>query len=206
MESRTHNGNARRAEGTRIRAEGTDSWRRYAAGPVCASWHLGVAIPGNLEEVPVGIGEVAGVDAKGSQVGRGGQCAARPPGLVEHRVDLFSGCSRDAETEFRRAGVTRWQAGVLGEVRAFVEAELLATLEGDEGDGPVRAGDLVVEVAAHHSLGRPAQPITVEAQGTVEVIDSQGDEEDLCSHAGAPVTAGRVPCDRPSMARKGEEQ
>jgi hypothetical protein len=104
-------------------------------------------------------------------------------GLPEQLVDLCPGPGRDAQAELGGAGGSRQQACVLGEVGAFVQAERQARFEGEEGDGSVGAGDLVVELLADDAFGLPAQAVGVEDHRLVEIGYRMGDEADLRSHS-----------------------
>jgi hypothetical protein len=90
--------------------------------------------------------------------------------LPEQRVDLSLRAGRDA------------QAGVLGEIGALVQAEQQASVQGEEGDRSVGAGDLVVKLLPDDALGRPAETVTVEGNRPAEIVYGQGDEEDLRLH------------------------
>ena len=92
-------------------------------------------------------------------------CGQRASGgfdLPEQFVDLCLCCSGDAEAELGGAGRAWRQAGVLGEVGPFVQAEQQASVELEEGDGSIGASNLVVELLPDDALRRPAQAVTVE--------------------------------------------
>ena len=89
------------------------------------------------------------------------RCCQRPAGgfgVPELLVHLCLRCGGDTQAELGGAGRAGRQAGVLGEVGALVQHEHEAAVEGEEGDGSVGAGDLVVELLADDAFGRPARP------------------------------------------------
>src|SRR6266581_1665558 len=101
-------------------------------------------VPGDLEEMPVGVGEVPGVHAERTHMRRRGQRAASGLGLAEQPVDLLAGLGGNA------------QAG------ALIQREQQTAVEGEDGDRTVGAGDLVVEFLPDDAVGRPAKPVAVE--------------------------------------------
>jgi hypothetical protein len=69
-----------------------------------------------------------------------------------------------------------WHAGVVGDVGAFEDREFQAAGEIEEGD---RA---MLELAADDALRRQAQPVAVEFQRRLEVIDAEGENGDTRFH------------------------
>src|SRR5690606_25583396 len=78
---------------------------------------------------------------------------------------------------------------VMREAGARPQGKAQARGKVEEGDGPV------LELAADDAGRGPAQPVAVEGDGAVEVVDSEGDEGDACLHGGSrrgkpPMIAG----------------
>jgi hypothetical protein len=106
----------------------------------------------------IGIGEVSGVHPEWAHVsGRGHDTAGRFS-LCEQLVDLCPRCGGDAQAELGGAGRPGRQAGVLGQIGALVQAEQQACVEGEEGDRPVGAGDLVVKLLSCPVMPSVGQP------------------------------------------------
>src|SRR5689334_17136902 len=141
-----------------------------------------VGFPGDLEQVTVGIGEIPGVNAKRPHMRWCCQRAASGFDLREQPVDLRLRPGGDTQAELGRAGRPGRQAGVLGQVGPLVQREQQAIVEGEDGDRPIGAGELVVELPPNYALGRPAHAVTVKGDRPVEVVHRESDEEDLRSH------------------------
>ena len=77
-----------------------------------------------------------------------------------------------AQGQFSRAGRAHRKPCVMGDALARPQGQTQARLELDEHDSPV------LELFADDAFCRKAQAVTVEAQGSVKVVDADRDDGD----------------------------
>src|SRR5690606_17219588 len=120
-------------------------------------------IPGDLPEVAVGIGEVAGVAAPESVLARLDDTAARRLGLGQHGVDLGLLARVVGERDRTKAAA--------GAVDARIRGERVATPQRDHHATHLVKRDLGVVVGAS-----PAEPLLVEAPRPRQIGDAERDQ------------------------------
>src|SRR5690606_14065352 len=133
-------------------------------------------IPNHLPEVTVRILEVARVAAPEGLV-RGPYDPRAGRGRFRHDgIDLFARADVVAERHLRRTPRPLLETGVVRNAFPGPEREAEAGLQVEEGDGPV------FELLADDPFRGKTQPVAIEADGRLEIVDAEGDDGDVGLH------------------------
>src|SRR5262245_32178989 len=129
-----------------------------------------LGIPRHFPQMPVEILEVSGVAAPEPIVRRlhaDGTCV---PGLLHHGVDFGLRSDVVGDAELGLAATAQGDAGIVGQAPARPERELQTGLEIEERDRPV------FELRADDAFGLEAEPVAIELDRSLEVVDAECDE------------------------------
>src|SRR5438094_4691119 len=147
--------------------------------------------------MPVWVLEVAGVAAVKRIVSALQDTRARSRRLCHDGVDFGFRGYVVREAKFGRALRRHADAGILREARSGPERELESRLQIEERHGAI------LELGADDTFGVQAQPVAVEPQRALEVVNAQGDERDARLHAlqVARLQRHRAALERATVAR-----
>jgi len=124
-------------------------------------------VPDGFPEVAVGVAEIAGIAAVEGVGGGLDDGGAGGFGLGHHPVDRVAAGDIVAEREAGGAARGDGEPGVMGEVGLFPERE-------PEPAGKVEKGhSAMLELGADDAPGRKSQPVAVEGERGLEVVDGK---------------------------------
>src|SRR6266498_5382633 len=141
-------------------------------------------VPQDLPEVAVGVAEIARVDAPGTVVRWRGQRRSGRFGLGEQRIHRSLVSDRVADAELAAVGGAWLDRRVLCQLRARPHGKDEAVLQLEHRHGPGGIGVVADELGADNSGRLQAEPVAIELDRSIEVVDGEGDDVDAGLHAG----------------------
>src|SRR5215510_11925090 len=142
-------------------------------------------VPRHLPEMTVGVLKIPSVPAPKRLLGWLDDDGASVPRLLHDRIDLCLGRHIVPERELRWTCRPQRQPRVVGDAPARPEREPYPGLQLDEDHGSIG------KLPADDPLGCEAKAAAIEAQGSFQIIDPDGDNGDARLHRVALLQAER---------------
>jgi len=139
-----------------------------------------VGVDGDLPEVAVRVGEVAGVAAPEGRAGRLDDPGTGALGARQQRVDLVPAAHVVGDAHLGRAGRAKRHIGVAGDAAPREQGQPHAAAQLEERDRTI------LEFLADDALAGQPKPLPVEGQRPLQVVDPERQDSDPRFPARAP--------------------